>query len=561
MLGLFRIARLLVSAGVRSYRWPHWGLVLILAAVTAAYWPTLHDAFHGDDFVAFTEFKMRSFWEYTQDVFLFKDVNFYWRPLGKIAHYLLYEAFGLDPYPFRLFNLGLFLATLILLYALCLREGLGRGVALGAVLLLGLLPNHVVSVTWVTNQSRLMAVFFVVAGMVLLQTPGTRRRFYHEIGAFLLVVAGVLSDETALALVPVPLLYATFVNHGPAPRLQLSREHASHLVPAVLRFAFYGALIAVIAPLQIEYGITEEPRLMFYGFGPHVLTQTWVLASQLVMPLTPANPFDILQRDIPTVQWTAGAVAIAGGAIALVLGSRWLKLLVIWCGLGLAPFTLWDLSYTSPRYVYMAAVPFAIILSWGVGSLVPELLRLARPLPVRGMAAGVMTGVLAVGVFLSFGAVRERDSVWTAQTEKYRPLAEGLQAAVKEPKPGSRLVIYYGNWPDFWSSAVVQTIYGDRSLRVVSVPGKQMDTTVPRLRPNDIVLYYFEDRFVQMGLASTSGSTAASTPAPAAPAASIVPAAAVAPSAPASPAPVQSPAAASPPVAAAPAPAPASPRR
>jgi hypothetical protein len=77
--------------------WPHWLLLFILAAVTIVYIPTLHDGFHGDDFVAFTEFKTHNFWNYSSDVFLFKDANFYWRPLGKISHFLLYEFFDFDP--------------------------------------------------------------------------------------------------------------------------------------------------------------------------------------------------------------------------------------------------------------------------------------------------------------------------------------------------------------------------------------------------------------------------------------------------------------------------------
>jgi hypothetical protein len=54
-------------------------LAIILAGVLVLYAPTLNDHFHGDDFVAFTEFKTKSFFDYSRDVFLFKDTNFYWR--------------------------------------------------------------------------------------------------------------------------------------------------------------------------------------------------------------------------------------------------------------------------------------------------------------------------------------------------------------------------------------------------------------------------------------------------------------------------------------------------
>ena len=97
LIRLYRTGRFILHAARAVGSWPHWLLLFILAAVTIVYIPTLHDGFHGDDFVAFTEFKTHNFWNYSSDVFLFKDANFYWRPLGKISHFLLYEFFDFDP--------------------------------------------------------------------------------------------------------------------------------------------------------------------------------------------------------------------------------------------------------------------------------------------------------------------------------------------------------------------------------------------------------------------------------------------------------------------------------
>src|SRR5688500_6074719 len=88
------------------------GLPLVLAAAFVIYLPTLDDHFHGDDYVAFTEFKTRSFLDYAEAVLLFEDVNFYWRPLGKLFHRSLYEVAGLDPVVFRVAALTIFLATI-----------------------------------------------------------------------------------------------------------------------------------------------------------------------------------------------------------------------------------------------------------------------------------------------------------------------------------------------------------------------------------------------------------------------------------------------------------------
>src|SRR5262245_54138305 len=81
----------------------------ILALVVALYLPTLNDPFHGDDFVAFKDFGTRPGLQYISDVFLFRDSNFYWRPLGCAFHFLLYEIGGLNPTLFRAAGLGVFL--------------------------------------------------------------------------------------------------------------------------------------------------------------------------------------------------------------------------------------------------------------------------------------------------------------------------------------------------------------------------------------------------------------------------------------------------------------------
>ena len=249
---------------------PLLGLCAVLTGVIILYSPTLDDPFHGDDYVAFVEFETKSFLAYSEDVVRFQDSNFYWRPLGKISHRVLYEAVGLDAFAFRLAALGTFLATLVGLYAFCLRERFSPAVALGAVVILGVLPNHVVSVAWVTNTSRLMAVLFFLTCLLLLQQGGRRRAIY-EVVAFAAFIAAVLSDETALALAPVPILYAT-----------LLRDARPRWLPALARIVVYGALVALLVPLQFNHTLDDEARLSFYGLGPHVITQSWALVSQLV---------------------------------------------------------------------------------------------------------------------------------------------------------------------------------------------------------------------------------------------------------------------------------------
>jgi hypothetical protein len=92
--------------------------------------------------------------------------------------------------------------------------------------------------------------------------------------------------------------------------------------------------------------------------------------------------------------------------------------------------------------------------------------------------------------------VIDRNEAWSAQAERYRSLAEALREAMPSVPPNSRIVIYYGPWPDFWATSVVQSLYEDKSIRVVSVRRNRVDSGLPARGPNDIVLFYTGDRFI-----------------------------------------------------------------
>ena len=79
----------------------------------------------------------------SRDVFSFNDSNVYWRPLGHLFYLGIDQAAGLDPYYFHLAAVGVFLATLAMLYRFCAGLGLDQVLPLRAVAVCGLLPNHV----------------------------------------------------------------------------------------------------------------------------------------------------------------------------------------------------------------------------------------------------------------------------------------------------------------------------------------------------------------------------------------------------------------------------------
>jgi hypothetical protein len=461
--------------------------------------PTLDDYFHGDDYLAFIDLATVPTLQHLGEVLTFQDTNVYWRPLGEVYYLVMWESFGLNEVAYHVASLSFFVATLILLYAFCLQAGFGRGVALVACAFLTLFPNHVVSVSWITNAPRLMAVLFALASLVVLQRAMAGKSWRLEAASFLLFVLAGLSDEVALALAPLAPLYG-FAFDG---------EAGGRIKRALLRGLPYVLLLLLLTPLQF-IGTKNDPGFERIQFGTQMPEHLWALTSKLVWPAKDGIGFGQITPD----QWAAGAVALGVFGIALITGTNRLRFLVVWVLLGLAPFTLWTAPLAPARYLYLAAVPFAIIIAWATvrgvevlkGTLPGTLI--ARNLPASSVVVAAAAVVLVFLASVGASITQERDRAFARDTETYRILARGLKEAAPEVPPGARIVIYYGIWNTFyiWPDAVAKTIYRDREVRVVNVARGQVDGAAPGRSGKDVVLFYTGRGFIRAAPVSAAGS-------------------------------------------------------
>src|SRR5688572_11731111 len=316
-------------------------LSIALLAVVLAYWSSLDGYFHGDDFVAFVDMATKPLGDHLYDAAIFQDNNYYWRPLGQLYYRVIYETAGLQAWVFRVSNLAVFLISLVLLHRLCLNLGLSRVAAIAAVVIFGLFPNHVVSVAWVTNAPRLIAMMFFLLSLLCLGKAIENRSWRLEGAAWLCMVLACLSDEVTIAMAPLPVAYAFFIHH----------EYRTPRRLAVRAFA-YGAIILALLPLQFMFTPDDEPRLALFGIGWHMPGQAWALASQLALPLADANPMDVPEVWMSDTQFAAGAALLAVLGLCVLAGSGKVRFLALWVMAALVPFTLWNVEVVAPRYVY-----------------------------------------------------------------------------------------------------------------------------------------------------------------------------------------------------------------
>lgn len=476
-----------MSAGVRAGRaWPNLkaarraatsptaGLILVLGFVFAVYWPTLSYSLHGDDYVALLDMLTKSTSRHIWDAFTFQDSDFYWRPFGHVYYNVTYLIAGFDSRALHLANVLVFLATLVALYHFCVRFGMSASAALVAVLFLGVFPNGVVGVAWVTNGPRILAMMFFMFSMLAVQSASKKASFWMEALAWLCFLLACLSDEVSLALAPIPVLLALY-QHG-------WRDHVRSLVARTLA---YGAVAAALIPPQFMFTLDDEPRLQKYRFSVDIAHQVWALSSQLVLPLAPPNPMDVPFSRISDLQWAAGGVAMAIGAALLLFGTWRLRLLVVWALAAMSPFTLWDLKVESPRYAYMASIPFAIL----VGILVMNAVTLARPRYLRLAATGLV--VLMLGVVAGAGAYGTitRNESFQDSAYPYQVLGTRLKDTLPAVPHGSRIVVHNCALKLFWiwPQITVEAEYRDPTLKVVNVAPQ---ASPPPPRPGDIDVYY-----------------------------------------------------------------------
>jgi hypothetical protein len=460
----------------------HYLFLLVLFAAIWIYYPTLGMPLHGDDYFAFIDISSKPFPKFMSDVLQFKDSNVAWRPLAQAYYYAMYQLFGLSGMAFHAGNLAVFLVTLAALYALCLQWGFGRTTGATAAAIFTLFPSHVVTVAWTTTAGRIFDVCFLLLALLVLVTAIRRKSWKLEVLAQLLLVLSYLADETAVVYCGVFFCAALVFDRSDGWPKRSALRALPTAIPAIA--------VAAAEFLVGTRNDTTDPHL-----GLSIFEHFWALTGRLVYVSQ-----SILITDAPSGQWIAGAVVLAAIASILVLGSPRLKLIAAWVLAALLPFAI-TLPITPARYVYPAALPFAILVSVAAAAVARRAASIALPEGLIKWAPAAygpaLAGtVLALAALLGPATVR-KDDAFNADAAQYEWLAEQLRAVLPNVAPGTTLVIYYGTWnePFGFASAVAETVYHDKSIRLVSVPRGQVTEGRPAY-PNERRLYKVRNRLV-----------------------------------------------------------------
>ncbi len=182
----------------------------LLAALLAAYWPSLHGGFIWDDDAHVTRPELQSLQGLAR-IWAEPGATQQYYPVLHSAFWAEHALWGDAPLGYRLVNLLLHALGVLLLYRLLVRLAVPGALLAAAVFALH--PVCVETVAWVSEQKNtLSTVFFLSAALAYLAYDGRRRTRDYVLGTLLFALA--LLSKSVTATLPAVLLVLLWWKRG-----------------------------------------------------------------------------------------------------------------------------------------------------------------------------------------------------------------------------------------------------------------------------------------------------------------------------------------------------------
>lgn len=352
---------------------------------------------------------LSDFWRVMDDPSRFRN---YYRPLTTLTYFTDYAVWGENPFGFHLTNVLLHLTTVLLVYIVGRRIGLGPEGAFASASLFAVHPIHTESVAWISGRTDVLAAALTLAAFALVRIENARWPKLFLAAGTLLYFLALLAKEVAI------LLPATVAVHG----LWLGRrdERARRRFTATLAClvgASVAYLILRIVLLDMRLWLPRPSSAPVLAFNLPVIVGWYLLKLVWPLPLSAHVPLKLL----PFERWPvvlAAVGALVGAAILVRLAGRRNPLgnfSAAWTLLFLLP-VLNAGSFTdvlvAERFLYLPSVGFC----WLVGTLYELLPRRAFS-GISAKRAFVAATLFAAGV-----VTLKRNLIWRDEIGFFREM-------------------------------------------------------------------------------------------------------------------------------------------
>ena len=331
----------------------HIPLLVVIGLVIGIHVPTMHYYFFGDDFLVLGDIRSRSFPDYVRDVVYLRDMTPNWRPLTMLVYWGEYHAFGLNALAWRIVNLSLHVATVVVLYAFVLSLTKRVFVALAAAMVFAVSASAVHTVTYITAFPHVFSQFLLMLSLLSLHayvSGGERRVGWYALSV-LLFVAGFLANEGGVVLGGAIVVY--YALYSLAKRRD-ALDFALKATPFVLSGVLLVGGLSGCGCQGVDGG--------FYGVGMHIPLETFVYMSRLAYPVG-----DIDLRP-SAMEWAWGSVVLGFAIFFLLRGPNIARIAAVGMVIAVMPYVPGKI-WTATRYSYMATPFFAILVAVAAGTL------------------------------------------------------------------------------------------------------------------------------------------------------------------------------------------------
>jgi hypothetical protein len=422
-------------------------VLAIVGLVVGIHMPSMGYYFFGDDFLVLGDVNTRSFPSYVADVTLLRDMTPNWRPLTMVVYYGEWQLFGLDALPWRIVNLTVHCATIVLLYALLLAMTKRMLVATAAALIFGVSASAVHTVTYITALPHVLSEFLLIASLAALyryvESGERTARWYWA--SFGLYVLGFLANEGGVVIGAVLLVYYATASFA-------RRRDALDITVKMAPFGLAAAVLIAVLAGSGKQGVEEG----FYGFGWHIPREMWVYMSRL------AYPVGAIDIDPSASEWIWGSIVAAAAIFFFLRGPNIARFAAVGMVIGLAPYAPGKI-WTATRYTYMALPFFGILVAIAAAWVHAHAERYSRPL-AHALAGAAL---VAVGGLYAWQTMHQSEP-FLKETSRWQLLVDDLRASYEEVPAGTTVWVIddaglwtNAYWQPTWMTSVGRAVYGD----------------------------------------------------------------------------------------------------
>jgi Flp pilus assembly protein TadD len=383
---------------------PLWQFILVALVLAAASLAAYHDL-GNDKFISIDDplyvadnphVQKGLSWEGAVWAFTSLDAT-NWHPLTWLSHMLDVEVFGARVGAYHLVNLGLHVASAILLLAFLAYTT--RRLWLAAVVagLFALHPLHVESVAWLSERKDVLSTFFWMAAM-LSYAFYTRKPTWRRYAAVIALFGMGLMAKPMLVTLPLALL---LLDYWPLERFQPGSLSLKRLIMEKLPLFALAAASCAVTLIAQRPAASSMQSITLGARLANALSSYVIYLRQMLWPADLA----ILYPYPPAPSYAAAAATLVLLAAITLAAIRWGRsgryILVgwLWYLVTLVPVigvVQVGIQAHADRYTYIPLIGLFMAAVFAIGEAVER-----RPSVRRAVIVTAATALVALGVITS----------------------------------------------------------------------------------------------------------------------------------------------------------------